>query len=94
MTVMEDDRALLCAETDAWAPRRSFRDPAMIGDDRVLENLLATEEQYMLSTSYFLFQEDIQPYMRRVVAKWMLEVYTLSAMENNICHKDPVNRLK
>lgn len=69
------DQFLVCEEGD-WRLRQSFRDPVLAADDRVLENLLATEDDYTLSTSYFRFQEDIQPYMRKIVAKWMLEVET------------------
>jgi len=67
------EQILVCEEGD-WSLRQSFRDPVLVEDDRVLENLLATEDHYTLSSSYFRFQEDIQPYMRKTVAKWMLEV--------------------
>ena len=48
-------------------------------DDRVLHNLLISEDKCPANpVSYFMFQEDIKPYMRRIVAMWMLEVCTKS----------------
>ena len=47
----------------------------LLGDDRVLQNLLATEENYLPSPSYFrCVQKDIESWMRIKVAQWMLEV--------------------
>lgn len=65
---------LLCAESSARAPRAG-RDPQLLGDRRVLQNLLSLEERYSPRVSYFqCVQRDIQPYMRRMLAFWMLEV--------------------
>ncbi|XP_068984870.1 G1/S-specific cyclin-D2 isoform X2 [Bombus flavifrons] len=65
---------LLCCENTA-VERRAYADPAVLGDDRVLQNLLKTEERYAPSSSYFeCVQRDISPLMRKIVAEWMLEV--------------------
>lgn len=64
---------LLCAEVDTY--KRAFHDPALLKDIRVLRNLLAAEDKYQPSPSYFdCVQTDIKPYMRKMVAAWMLEV--------------------
>ncbi|NXE02347.1 CCND3 protein, partial [Chaetorhynchus papuensis] len=65
---------LLCAESAPRVPRAG-RDPHLLGDRRVLQNLLSLEERYSPRVSYFqCVQRDIQPYMRRMLAFWMLEV--------------------
>ncbi|NXO83132.1 CCND3 protein, partial [Sitta europaea] len=59
------------------APRvpRAGRDPQLLRDGRVLRNLLSLEERYSPRLSYFqCVQRHIQPYMRRMLAFWMLEV--------------------
>jgi len=66
---------LLCEELPTWDRlRRSFADPVMLNDGRVLENLLTIEDRCLPSTKYFDFQLEIQPYMRRILTSWMLEV--------------------
>lgn len=63
---------LLCCEVDPV--RRAVPDRNLL-EDRVLQNLLTIEERYLPQCSYFkCVQKDIQPYMRRMVATWMLEV--------------------
>uniref|UniRef100_A0A8C9F833 Cyclin N-terminal domain-containing protein n=1 Tax=Pavo cristatus TaxID=9049 RepID=A0A8C9F833_PAVCR len=64
-------RRLLCVDP----MRRALPDPNLLYDDRVLHNLLTIEERYLPQCSYFkCVQKDIQPFMRRMVATWMLEV--------------------
>ncbi|MGH0162227.1 UNVERIFIED_CONTAM: hypothetical protein FKN15_042624 [Acipenser sinensis] len=64
---------LLCCEVDTV--RRAGPDPNLLYDDRVLLNLLTIEERFLPQCSYFkCVQKDIQPFMRRMVATWMLEV--------------------
>ncbi|XP_014610602.1 PREDICTED: G1/S-specific cyclin-D2 [Polistes canadensis] len=66
---------LLCCERSTDTECRAYADPALIQDDRVLHNLLKTEETYVPNRSYFeCVQKDISPHMRKVVAEWMLEV--------------------
>ncbi|KAF5296228.1 hypothetical protein FQA39_LY12565 [Lamprigera yunnana] len=51
------------------------KDPAIFRDIRVIENLLKDEAMYVCPSDYFtVVQEEIQPYMRNVVATWMMEV--------------------
>ncbi|MBW04959.1 G1/S-specific cyclin-D2, partial [Eschrichtius robustus] len=67
---------LLCGEVDPV--RRAVPDANLLHDDRVLQNLLTIEERYLPQCSYFkCVQKDIQPYMRRMVATWMLEEWEL-----------------
>lgn len=50
-------------------------DRAMDRDPRVMLNLLTLERTHALHTDYFQHvQVDIEPFMRKVVATWMLEV--------------------
>lgn len=70
---------LLCADAcpDA-APPVAGADPAILGDARVLAQLLKVERHFVPPCDYFAAVRDdaaaIQPYMRRVVTTWMLEV--------------------
>ncbi|KAK3517896.1 hypothetical protein QTP70_026206 [Hemibagrus guttatus] len=50
-------------------------DPTIFSDDRVLQNLLTLEDTFLPQATYFQnVQKEVKPYMRRVVATWMLEV--------------------
>uniref|UniRef100_UPI00398F2F13 G1/S-specific cyclin-D3 n=1 Tax=Pristiophorus japonicus TaxID=55135 RepID=UPI00398F2F13 len=65
---------LLCME-NVPKIQRAFPDPTLLSDHRVLQNLLHTEDRYIPRTSYFkCVQKEIEPYMRKMVAFWMLEV--------------------
>jgi len=70
------DRLLCLEEVDSAIapPKRAFRHATLLNDGRVLRNLLAKEEAYMPSGSYFVFQKEIRPYMRSILTKWMLDV--------------------
>lgn len=67
---------LLCCEQESiHGPRRALSDPSLLLDNRVLSNLLKVEDRYLPTCSYFkCVQKEIQPYMRKIVATWMLEV--------------------
>lgn len=58
------------------AARRSFADPVLRDDDRVLRSLLLAEDGHLpTSTGHLAYsQGDLQPPMRTVVVTWMLEV--------------------
>ncbi|CAL4151482.1 unnamed protein product, partial [Meganyctiphanes norvegica] len=76
---MEVSSELLCCENasmDLDLTVKTYIDPVVLKDDRVLENLLKTEEQYMPSSASFFscLQTDVKPEMREVVAHWMLQV--------------------
>lgn len=74
---------LLCCETDRPAIRRAYRDSNLL-TDRVLHALLRAEEKYLPAPNYFkCVQREIAPYMRRIVATWMLEV-----CEEQKCEED------
>jgi len=56
-------------------PRRALFDRVFFDDERVFLNLLANEERYMPTSSYFrTLQPDLKPFMRKMVVDWMLEV--------------------
>lgn len=64
---------LLCCEVATV--RRALPDPNLLCDERVLHNLLTLEERCLPACSYFkCVQQDIKPFMRRMLATWMLEV--------------------
>lgn len=65
---------LLCWEADRPLVRRAHRDHNLL-TDRVLRALLRAEEKYQPAPNYFkCVQRELSPYMRRIVATWMLEV--------------------
>ncbi|KAJ8373891.1 hypothetical protein SKAU_G00044710 [Synaphobranchus kaupii] len=67
------DMELLCMEKDTIIISRL--DPNLLQDDRVLESLLNIEEHFLPQVSYFkCVQKEIQPFMRRILTTWMLEV--------------------
>ena len=49
-------------------------EPVLSNDGRVLDNLLTAEDRYIPSADYFDFQQEIRPFMRKMVAQWMFEV--------------------
>ena len=64
---------LLCCEVDST--KRAYEDPVLLKDDRVLQNLLASEDKYQAAPSYFnCVQKELKPFMRKMVSTWMLEV--------------------
>lgn len=55
--------------------RVAQRDRSIFDDDRVLDNLLNSEFKYMPKFNYFnRVQTEVQPYMRKIVTTWMMEV--------------------
>jgi cyclin D2 len=65
---------MLCSEGEGI--RRAVADPVLLHDDQVLQKLLEVEDKYVNPTSYLKFglQTELKPYMRKMVATWMLEV--------------------
>ncbi|GFS07699.1 G1/S-specific cyclin-D2 [Elysia marginata] len=78
--------SLVCCETDIGGKaQRAIADPVLLNDNRVLANLLATEDKYVPRTSYFnCVQTDIQSYMRKMVTEWMAEVCSEQRMEEEV----------
>ncbi|NXE45173.1 CCND1 protein, partial [Casuarius casuarius] len=66
------EHQLLCCEVETI--RRAYLDANLL-NDRVLQTMLKAEETCSPSVSYFkCVQKEILPYMRKMVATWMLEV--------------------
>lgn len=66
---------LYCCESSANEVK-AYDDPTLL-QDRVLRNLLKTEDRYVLPyTSCFAVQQEVTPEMRKIVAEWMMEVRT------------------
>ena len=81
---------LLCADACPEVVPVAARDPAIMSDRRVLEQLLRLEGYSVPASDYFdasssSSAHELQPYMRRVVTTWMLEV--------NIRHCTKIERL-
>ncbi|CAG9761950.1 unnamed protein product [Ceutorhynchus assimilis] len=75
---------LACGETSNKCIR-AVKDRAIFKDDRVINNLLNDEVFYVPSCDYFTkVQNDIQPFMRKVVTTWMLEVCEEQMCEDQI----------
>lgn len=57
------------------------KDPTIFNDFRVIKTLLNDEVLYTPHTNYFLnIQNDIEPFMRKVVATWMVEVLIICSI--------------
>lgn len=65
---------LFCCEVETIT--RAYPDPVLLNDERVLNNLLAAEDKYTPCSDYFgnHFQQELRPFMRKMVAQWMFEV--------------------
>jgi hypothetical protein len=64
---------LFCLEKENLP--RGLNDPAFLDDERVLTNLRHLENEYLVTCSYFeRVQTELEPYMRKAVAEWMLDV--------------------
>ncbi|XP_063190766.1 G1/S-specific cyclin-D1 [Chroicocephalus ridibundus] len=71
-TEADMEHQLLCCEVETI--RRAYLDANLL-NDRVLQTMLKAEETCSPSVSYFkCVQKEILPYMRKIVATWMLEV--------------------
>ena len=69
---------LFCLEQEYFDNAKSpmaYKDFVLLRD-KVLDNLLALEENYVLSADYFgnHFQRELRPSMRKLVVDWMFEV--------------------
>ncbi|KAG2462012.1 CCND1 protein, partial [Polypterus senegalus] len=65
------EHQLLCCEVETI--KRAYQDANLL-NDRVLQTMLKAEENYLPSANYFkCVQKEIVPYMRKIVATWMLE---------------------
>ncbi|XP_012680337.1 G1/S-specific cyclin-D3 [Clupea harengus] len=64
------------SESDPNNPNiRACCDPVLTRDNRIWKNLIILEKISQTSDSFFgSVQTDIQPYMRRILAVWMLQV--------------------
>lgn len=77
---------LYCAEVPACSEGPiALQDPVLLHDSRVLTNLLQLQPFTMPAQNYFKhIQSDIQPYMRKVVTRWMLDVCEEQACEDQV----------
>lgn len=59
---------------------RAGSDHAVTGDLRALRHLTALEKTSHVSPDSAKLQEDIEPYIRRILAVWMFQVPKISAL--------------
>ncbi|XP_018569603.1 G1/S-specific cyclin-D3-like [Anoplophora glabripennis] len=65
---------LYCCEQSAENETKAYDDPTLL-QDRVLKNLLKTEDRYVLPyPASFVVQKEVTTEMRKIVAEWMMEV--------------------
>jgi len=63
---------------------RAYKDPVILEDLRVFQNMLDIEDFYIAATNYFQnIQSEIRPHMRKLVTDWMMDVYL-----DQKCHPD------
>lgn len=68
---------LLCCEQASSVENVAYDDPTLL-KDRVLQNLLRTEDSYSPACASFpAVQDEVTPEMRKIVAEWMMEVRSL-----------------
>lgn len=66
---------LLCAEKISPDSCCAVKDGVVFEDERVLQELLNMEHLYVPRCDYFkTVQTEVEPFMRKIVTKWMLEV--------------------
>lgn len=66
---------LMCTEKISQDNCYAMRDLNVLEDERVLRDLLDLEQIYVPPCDYFKeVQSDVEPFMRKIVTKWMLEV--------------------
>jgi hypothetical protein len=73
---------LMCTESQTTSEDRCFaEDRTIFRDERAVKKLLETESQYVPGCDYMAHSHsNLQPFMRRVVATWMLDVSLLSSL--------------
>ncbi|XP_044748808.1 G1/S-specific cyclin-D2-like [Coccinella septempunctata] len=66
---------LVCCEIAENNENKAYDDPTLL-EDRVLLNLLKTEDRYALvcTASFVTIQSEVTQQMRKVVSEWMMEV--------------------
>lgn len=85
---MED---LKCVETVYLADMRSYEDPVLVNDSRILSNILNRQDDNccfnVASDNYFdTVQKEIKPHMRKIVSDWMLEVCEEQQCQAEVFH--------
>ncbi|XP_054262873.1 G1/S-specific cyclin-D3-like [Macrosteles quadrilineatus] len=77
---------LLCAERiGSVSESVADLDPTIFSDRRVLDNLLTEESRYIPRCNYFAtVQTGLLPFMRKVVATWMMEVCEEERCESQV----------
>ncbi|XP_025192198.1 G1/S-specific cyclin-D2-like [Melanaphis sacchari] len=77
---------LMCTESQTASEDRCFaEDRTIFRDERAVKKLLETESQYVPGCDYMAHSHsNLQPFMRRVVATWMLDVCEEQRCEDQV----------
>ncbi|XP_042218964.1 G1/S-specific cyclin-D1-like [Homarus americanus] len=77
---------LYCSEAPACSDEPiAHEDPTLLNDRRVLDNMLQLQPFSMPPQNYFKhIQNDIQPFMRKIVTGWMMEICEEQACEDQV----------
>jgi G1/S-specific cyclin-D2 len=60
-------------------------DVNLLGDERTIRNLLHMEDFYRVHSNYFAYvQTEVKPWMRKMLASWMLEVCKNQSREDDV----------
>ena len=72
------------------AESRSYEDPALLNDSRVLDNIIerqSNDGNNLEGVDYFAtVQTEIKPHMRKIVSDWMLEVSEEQQCQPDVFH--------
>lgn len=77
---------LMCTESQTTSEDRCFaEDRTIFRDERAVKKLLETESQYVPGCDYMAHSHsNLQPFMRRVVATWMLDVSWIHLLSSSL----------
>jgi cyclin D2 len=78
--------SLLCCEKLDSNVCRAVDDGALLVSGKILQYMLDGENMYRPDRNYFdTVQDDIKPYMRKIVGDWMLEVCVNEFIYTTVC---------
>jgi hypothetical protein len=80
-----DSNNLSSSSTTSSCEKRIEIDLTLVDHDRTLNSLLNLEDYYRLGSNYFIYtQNEVKPWMRKMLAGWMLEVCKNQGKEEDV----------
>ena len=81
----ENDEVNLVEQSKYFKLNKAPVDINLLNDERTLKNLLHLEDFYRVQSNYFSYvQTEIKPWMRKMLATWMLEVCKNQSREDDV----------